>query len=311
MDSHDKRPVLVAVDDGHAAEAALSFAAAEARRADCGVKLLHVVHPYPTSAEEAVIGQEFVGPAQHVLATLAERVREVLPADQSVTSEVDTGLVVPTIVEHSRKARMVVLQGEDRNRLERLVIGRVRNGVASHASVPVVCVPPDWSPNARPRELVVVGVEDPYRPGTLVRDGLMMAADRGCALRLFNTWWFTEPYDDVVFTSSRISEWTVRMKGAMRQALGQALHDSACEYDESLVEIVARHERPADGLVQESGEATLLVIGRRDPRLPLASHLGPVARSVLARSECPVVTVEAGYLDTHATEQTDVQVRVP
>ena len=44
----------------------------------------------------------------------------------------------------------------------------------------------------------------------------------------------------------------------------------------------ARHKR----LLQD---AELVVVGRHDPRTPLGSHLGPVARAVLAGAGCPVL----------------------
>ena len=75
-------------------------------------------------------------------------------------------------------------------------------------------------------------------------------------------------------------------------ALRRAVDDVVHEYGQLDTEVVARHQRPADALVDESRRASLLVIGRRDPRLPHGSHIGPVARAVLRRSECPVMVID-------------------
>ncbi|HRD59843.1 MAG TPA: universal stress protein, partial [Nocardioides sp.] len=48
----------------------------------------------------------------------------------------------------------------------------------------------------------------------------------------------------------------------------------------------------AEILVKASAASSLLVVARRDPRLPFGSHLGPVVRQLLREAECPVMVVE-------------------
>ena len=55
---------------------------------------------------------------------------------------------------------------------------------------------------------------------------------------------------------------------------------------------VVRWGRPAEVLVDASAGSSLLVVARRDPRVPFGSHLGPVVRHVLRDAQCPVLVVE-------------------
>jgi len=57
------------------------------------------------------------------------------------------------------------------------------------------------------------------------------------------------------------------------------------------VSIETQHGRPADSLVVASRTSVLVVVGRHDPLVPMGSHLGPVARTVLRAAECPVLLV--------------------
>ena len=288
MSTSNKLPVLLAVDDGPAAKASLEYAVHEAMRTGSDLHLLHVIHLYPTNSQELGVGHEFIGPAQQMLAAMAKEAGDRMGGAPFVTTEVAQGLVVSTIVDRSHEARIVVLQGEEHGRLARTVTGQVRNGVASRATVPVVCVPPGWTAQQRQQELVVVGIDDPYLAEGLIRAALGATADLGSPIRFLNTWWFAEPYDDVVFTSQRTGEWTMKTEHALRRAVD----DVADDYGQRRHRSRARHQRPADALVDESRRASLLVIGRRDPRLPHGSHIGPVARAVLHRSECPVMLID-------------------
>ena len=284
------RSVLLAVDDGPAAQASLDFAIHEAGRTNADLHLLHVVHPYPTNSQELAVGHEFIGPAQQMLNVMAKEAADRLRGAR-VTTEVAQGLVVSTIVARCRDALEVVLQGEDHGRLARIITGQIRNGVASRATVPVVCVPPGWTaPHGQP-ELVVVGIDDPGHAVGQIRAALDATSDRGCRVRFLTTWW-GEPQDDSGATTQRIDEWIDDTEQVLRRAVDEVARD----YAQIDTEVVARRQRPADALVDESCLASLLVIGRRDPRLPHGSHIGPIARAVLQRSECPVMVVESALV---------------
>ena len=59
------------------------------------------------------------------------------------------------------------------------------------------------------------------------------------------------------------------------------------------VEVVqdSRPGKAADHLVDASGAASLVVVGRRIRRSPLGAHIGPVTHAVLHHSTAPVAIV--------------------
>jgi nucleotide-binding universal stress UspA family protein len=250
--------------------------------------LLHVINPSGFTPPEAYLWEDFEGPAHEMLAHLAKQVEEHVAGRVPVSWETARGHVVRTIVERSAKSALVVLQGEDKGALERLVTGQVRYGVASRALAPVVCVPSDWSGEASTGKLVVAGVDDPHPDPSLVRAALAVAAERGLDVRFLHAWWFTEPLDDTAFTMARARDWCRLMENGLRSEVERLTHGDQAP----AIEVKAVHARPVEALVEQSRRARLLVLGRRDPRLPFGSHLGPVVRAVLRRAECPVMVVE-------------------
>ena len=295
MPTESDRPVLVAVESAGTVEAALAFAEQEARRSGCGLLLLHVISHAALVPSEAYPWEGFQEPAEAMLAALADQVEARVDGEVPVRWEVTYGSVVRTVVERSADSRMVVLQGEAKGRLGRLVTGQVRNGVAARAHSPVVCVPSDWSTDAD-GALVVAGLDDPDPDPGLVRAALAVATERGAGIRFIHAWWFTEPLDDTMFTKETAREWTVRMQGRLRREVERVVEgpDSPSVPDSLSVEVKAVHERPADALLEQSRHATLLVLGRHDPRFPFGSHLGPVVRAVLRAAACPVMVVRGG-----------------
>jgi nucleotide-binding universal stress UspA family protein len=293
MDAYPGPPVLIAVESAENAGAALEFGEREAARLQCGLSLLHALNTTVYSGSDTYVFEDLVGPAEEMLRTLAKRAEERLGGSVPVTWEVARGPAVRTVVERSADSRIVVVQGAEKGRLERLVTGQVRNGIAARAHAPVVCVPAGWTPRSDRRGPVVVGVDDPQPDPRLLRLALACAAERDVPLRVFHAWWFVEPLDDTAFTSFQAQRWCLQMEHTLRTAVDRLVEDDGDVLaTPDAIDVRAVHERPADGLVEQSRDAELLVVGRRDPQLPLRSHLGPVVRAVLQRAECPVMVVE-------------------
>ncbi len=290
MTEQNPNPVVVAVGtDGM--DAALAYAAAEATRLGCGLHLLHVVHVLPQGPEVVtadVTDYERVG--RQSLNAALRLARDLIGDDTTVTSDLVFGGVVPEIVEAAANARMVVLQHRDLSRLRRVVTRSVASGVAAHARVPVVSVPESWSAGHERESspTVTVGVDVADHAGEILRIAVDAARARGATLHVLHTWSFPTAYDDVVMTRVDADEWAPRATAEVQAAL-DGLGDLVTGLP---VRIEAKHMKPAEALIRASQDADLVVIGRHDPLTPLGSHLGPVARAVLAGAECPVLLAD-------------------
>lgn len=290
------RKILVPVATGEEYDGAIRYAAEQARRRACGVHVVTVLHPVylgpPPLREFALVEGELRAAGDDVLVRAAQSLRDLLGEDLPVSTELRHGVLVPSLVELSEHAALVVLQRQHQPPLSRVATMSVTNGVAARAHAPVVAVPRHWGPGD-PSDPVVVGIEDPEDlmvSEHVVRLGLDTARRERTSARLVHGWWFTDAYDDLVFGG----EAGTAESGRRRTQLVAALRPLVEEYADVPVDVVVRHARPADLLVHESARAAALVLGRHHPSFPLGSHLGPITRAVLREAGCPVVVAPTG-----------------
>jgi nucleotide-binding universal stress UspA family protein len=292
MTESNPNPVVVAVGDD-SIDAALVFAAAEAARAGCGIHLLHVVHLFVQGADTVFIevtDQERMG--RESLNAALKRARDLAGPGTEISADLVLGRVVPTIVGESQDARMIVLEHRDLSGARRLVTRSVAGGVAAHARLPVVSVPAGYAaPSPGPEQVmpVTVGVDVPEESEQLLRTAGIAARDRGAPLHVLHTWSFPSAYDDIVMSRTEEEEWLARSE----REITAVLDGLADEIGEVEVRIDARHARAAEALVDASRASQLVVVGRHDPMMPVGSHVGPVARSLLHASACPVLLVDS------------------
>lgn len=284
--------VLVGVSGDHAMDAALTHAATEAQGRGCGVHLVHVQHDlYPGSPEVAelrIVDGELRKASLDLLEGAAKHVRGLVGDSIPVSTELMHGLVVPSLVAGSEDACLVVLQGRPRGHLARLSALSVTSGVAARAPAPVVVVPAAWDLPEGHVAPVVVGVEDVETAQGLVRVALDEARRSGSGVRLVQCWWISQLYDDIVFGDRSGPDHTARLHHAMVTGFGPLV----AEYADVPTEVVVIHAPPADALVHEAQRARLLVVGRHQPAVPFGSHLGPITRTVLRESTCPVLVTK-------------------
>ena len=290
MNELNPTPIVVAVGED-AVDAALVFAAAEADSTGCGLHLVHVVHLFVQGPEVMLVestDQERLG--RLALNAALERARDLATTGTAITTDLVLGPVVPSLVDAARDARMIVLEPRDLSRLQRVVTRSVASGVAARARVPVVSVPSGWSPRTPTASggTVTVGVDDPDRSEHVLRTACDVTKRRGATLRIVHTWTFPSAYDDIVMTQEENVEWTARAKREIQSVLDE-IGEPVAGVE---VHIEARHARPADALIDASRSSDLVVVGRHDPKIPLGSHLGPVARAVLHGSASPVLLAD-------------------
>lgn len=295
MNEQNPNPVVVAV--GHdPMDAALAYAAGEATRAACGIHVVHVVHRISQGPETVLVDNlDFERAGRAALDTAVERIRNLVPEDMPLTSQMVWGGVVTSIVTSGATARLIVLERRSLSRLARVVTRSVSSGVAAHSRVPVVSVPAQWSPARSSGVLptVTVGVDVPERSEQILRTAARAARARGARLRVLHTWSFPGAYDDIIMSRIEDEQWSTRARTEI-----QAVLDRIDDLVDVTVSIDARHAFASDALIEAGRTSDLLVVGRHDPLVPIGSHLGPVARAVLREATCPVLLADAhGKLD--------------
>lgn len=289
-------PVVVAV--GHdPVDAALELGVAEARRAGCGVHLVHALRHAHDGPEFILITEsdrERVG--RQALNAAWERASDLADGEVPVTSALVEGSVVPALVSAVPDARMIVVERRALTGPRRLVTRSVSSGVAARARVPVVSVPTGWSAGSDSGKPVTVGVDHPERAGPVLAAAAAAAASRGSPLHVLHSWFLGSVGTTSGASARAERRWEQHAAdtiGSVLERLGDVLSDVPTS-----IEVV--RARPADCLVEASRDSCLLVIGRHDPVVPLGSHLGPVAHTVLQRAECPVMVADTRTTDRRA-----------
>jgi nucleotide-binding universal stress UspA family protein len=265
---------------------ALRFAVDVARREDARIALVHVTrNPLPSVPGALVDRVEATAVAERILADVAQEVEELARGDVAVDTFSRRGVPAEVLVGLSGAARLVVVQHRTSGALERLVVGSTSHGAAAHSACPVVSVPGDWLPDPRAAE-VVVGVHEGGMPRQVLEAGFAWAAATGSLLPIVHAWRLDAAYDDII--SNRVAaEWHEEQKDRLVAAVAEVRGD----WPQVEVEVEVRHQWPADVLVDDSRNASLVVIGRRGVHGWVPEHLGSLARTVLRAARCPVMVV--------------------
>jgi nucleotide-binding universal stress UspA family protein len=277
--------------EGRICDGTIDFVVDTAACLDVGVLLVHVVPTVvggPTGAwqvgtafDELVI-QGHLG-LDNALARFRDHAGGQVPVDATLVR----GGVVHRLVECSRDSQLVVLEHRHLNRWARFNDGSVTGGVAARAHAPVVSVPAGWHAGQR-RLPVTVAVEDAKRAQAEVWTALGMAAASDAPLQILRAVYLPTAYREFLRGEVEEEDFLVVAREELERDVGlpQSVRDQVpCHYE-------VRWGRAAEVLVNASSASALVVVAKRNPVLPFASHLGSVVRHLLREADGPVMVVE-------------------
>lgn len=276
---------------GRLSDGTISFVVDTAERLDLGIELMHVVPTMVGGAtgtfEVGVAFEALVADGRAGLDQAMARVRDRAGDGVPLEATLVRGGVVPTLVERSRSAQLVVLEHRHTGRWQRISEGSVTSGVAARAHSPVVSVPAGWHPAHRDLP-VTVGVEDAKRAQAEVWTALAMAAATDVPLRLLRVAYLSEAHQEILRREVNKDDLLLVAREELERDAD--LPESVREQVPCTFEV--RWGKPAEVLVEATSASSLVVVARRDPVLPFGSHLGPVVRQLLQAAEGPVMVIE-------------------
>ncbi|WP_199827323.1 universal stress protein [Streptomyces xylophagus] len=249
--------VVVGVDGSLVSVRALDQAAEEAARRGIALRVVY-----------AVPDRDEAGP---VLASSGSRVRERHPGVSVETKAVADG-VVRALVRESADAVLTVVGPRGLGGLANLVCGAVSSRLAAQAHGPLLVVRGECPHDDR-RDVLLGLASDTSTEAALY--ALEEAELRGARLR--------------VLQSS-----THRHTSPELPLLIPAMSPGQRSRPRVAVESRTVHTAPAHALVEATRDAVVVVIGSHRPGSGRGGHLGPVARTLLHHSHCPVVVVPTG-----------------
>lgn len=286
--------IVVGVAPHHKHEAALEYAAHEARRRGVGVRVAVVEHPFlaegrDTTELELVEG-ELRRAGTDLLVECERTLRTWLPHELPIRTELVHGRPATSLVATSAQADLVVLQHHHMGRAFHVPTLSTTNAVASRSRVPVVAVPDDWHEAMAPSGVVLACVEDADSGQRVVQHAFTAARRLGVAVRVLHSWsWVeAEPDEDQDLRTGSAAERSGIFQDRLREGLLPLIEANA----DVVCRVETRQGQPGWVLTQASNDARLVVIGRHSPSHRWGSHLGPVTRTALTYARVPVEVVD-------------------
>ncbi|MET0714776.1 MAG: universal stress protein [Mycetocola sp.] len=276
------RPITIGVVDKQ--EAALAFAAEEARLSGCDLQVVHayVVPPRPPHAMSTAYGFDIDG-------SFRESGRDVLESaiaflthqagDLKVQPVLQQGQASTVLLDASTTSRLLVLGPDDSTPwYARLFQSRVARRLTHDAPCPVVVVPDTWSAQVGPRGITLLLDGETLAHGPL-RFAFEEAARHHDVLHIIHLQSGHSPHEEAV-------------RG---QDVRRLIESWRATYPQVWVRI-KNVEGDADLATVTTFERTgMLVLGRSHTVHDATALHRPLARLVIEHADCPVAVVPADY----------------
>ncbi|MCV7282623.1 universal stress protein [Mycolicibacterium flavescens] len=279
--------IVAAVDGSPAAKAAVVWAAREAAGRRVPLMLVHVVQspavrmwpevPMPPEVVDQIRqrGREVLASAQEDAKAAAENIE--------VTTQLATADVVPTLVELSEKADMVVVGCRGLGAIARRLLGSVSWGLLHHAKCPVAVIH-EGAPEPGSTAPVVVGIDGSPASKAATAMAFDMASRRGVQLVAVHAWSDFSAYElpGLEFLA---------LKQEAEEALSENLAGWRERYPDVDVRRVVVLDRPAHQLLEQARRAQLTVLGSHGRGGFAGMLLGSVSSAVAESAGTPVLVV--------------------
>ena len=213
-------------------------------------------------------------------------VDEAIAGHDPITVEHKTisGNTVPTLVDLSKDAQMLVVGSRGLGAFGRRLLGSVSSGLVHHAHCPVAVIHDEDPAMAHPAHApVVVGVDGSPASELATVIAFDEASRRGVELIAVHTW-----SDSTVYEYADV-EWPNLTPRAEEQLLAERLARWQERYPDVVVRRVVVRDRPARQLLKQSESAQLLVVGSHGRGGFAGMLLGSVSSTVVQSARVPVI----------------------
>lgn len=280
------KEILVGTDGTAASQAAVHWAALEAQRHHCLLRIVYVVDGewrsarYDSGTEHTDVSRQL---ADVAVAHASAQARALAP---HVQLETDTliGNPAPRLLAAADDTDLVVLGSRGRGGFTSLLLGSVSRRVATHARCPVVVV------RGRGNDAegsVAVGVDDSPAAGNVLATAFEAAAGRNAALTVIRTYLAPPP---LWMAGVPVVEFSTPKEDATEcQRVEELLAPWRRRYPEVKVDVMVSHDSPAAVLTGVSHSAQLVVVGSHGHGGIVGALLGSTGIQLLHHADCPVL----------------------
>lgn len=290
--------IVVGVDESPSAKVAVQWAARDAELRKIRLTLVHAISPEVAMWANARLpaglsrwqrdrGRRLVDDA---LKTVEEASQRGGPA--GVYSEILSTAAVPTLVDLSKDAQLVVLGCLGSSRWPGRLMGSVSSGLLRYAHCPVTIVHDDDAPIPHPNQApVLVGVDGSSASELATAVAFDEASRRNVGLTALHAW-----------SDADVSEWPgidwPATESMAQEALAERLAGWQERYPDVRVDRTVVRDEPARQLVERSEGAQLIVVGSRGRGGFPGMLVGSVGESVAEMARVPVIVARESVTKT-------------
>jgi nucleotide-binding universal stress UspA family protein len=289
--SPQKEPygVVVGVDGSPASDAAVSWAAHDAVMRGLPLTLTHVTDPMaPTWSQpplrERVEGwQEAEG--RSILKNASKIAHDAADdtARLTIKGELSFSAKVPTLVDLSDDAELIVVGSSGRGALAHGSLGSVSSGLVRHAHCPVAVIHDEEPRKPHLAEApVLVGIDGSEASELATEIAFDEASRRHVGLIALHAW------SDRELVELPGVDWS-GVKAEEERLLNEALAGWQERYPDVTVSKRLICDRPARALVETSESAQLVVVGSHGRNALTRMLLGSVSNAVVQSARVPVI----------------------
>ena len=287
-DTTTKYGILVAVDGSPVSDAAVAWAARDAALRQLPVTLLHVVAPVEVGWPVGRLYEEMPQWQNDNAQQVIEQAREALTASlggsapPEVRTEVVYASVVPTLIDASKDARIIVVGSAGMGALGRMLLGSLSTALIQHAHCPVAVIHSDEHGAPDSSAPVLVGVDGSPASEAALGFAFEEASRRGVELVALHAW------SDVGVFPVLGMDWHER-ESEGEEVLAERLAGWQEQYPDVPVRRVLVCDKPARWLLEEAEPAQLVVVGSHGRGGFPGMLVGSVSSAVAHSAKIPVV----------------------